>query len=462
MSVSRRHDRGHVKHLRPVLTESVRGQWDGGPRLSGRVEGRSTSMTLKGESNSAQNGILIVGAGLAGLTLALSMARAGVETTIVEKQPAIEESRWTILLYPVSMKLFDELGIIDEVTRLGMSLKGPEVDTSKGEVLARFEAGLVSEPRLNYWLLAGPSEIRQILRKRVISEGVELLEGVKFRGATRGQSGRISGAIVEHDGKETQIASKVLVGADGYKSKVRDEFGCRKKEMGYPFEVGFFLDCDHGLDRMKMVLGDGSQMVILPSTSHRLNLGYTERGLGGDCLSREGGLAYLKGKMSESAPYLKDAIEAGIQPGDKSALLLEPKAMHVEPWVVDGGVLVGDAAHAFHPGTGMGAQQAFVDAAAMSPILVDCVRRGEFELSSLSAFETRRRPFLNVLEATNKRNISMQLAKGRLGIWMRDRSFRAGGNLMKLKAYQEILTGARVPTRFETLRLMVALFAPGG
>jgi monooxygenase len=387
------------------------------------------------------------------------MAKSGVKTTIVEKQRTMQASKWTILLYPVAMKLFDELGVIDEISRLGMALKGPEVDTSDGEVLAKFDAGLMSEPRLNYWLLAGPSEIRKILREHVISEGVELLEGVKFRTAIREPSGRISGAVSERDGDETRITSRVLVGADGHNSRVRDEFGCKKEEKGYPVEVGFFLDCEHGLDRMKMVLGHGSQMVILPNSVNRLNIGYTERGLGNDCLSREGGMAYLKRRMSESAPFLKDAIEGGIQREDSTALIVEPKAIHVEPWVVDGGVLIGDAAHAFHPGTGMGAQQAFVDASALSPILVNCAKGDEFGVTSLRPFEAQRRPFMNVLESTNKRNISMQLAKGRAGIWIRDRTFRAAGSLMKLKAYQEIMTGARAPTRFETLRLMMAMFA---
>ena len=136
-------------------------------------------MTLQTGPKPAQNGVLIIGAGLAGLTLALSMAKAGVKTTIVEKQATIQPSEWAILLYPVAMKLFDELGVLEDISKLGMSLKGPEVDTSDGKVLATFDAGLISEPRLNYWLLAGPSEIRKILRERVISEGVELLEGVK-------------------------------------------------------------------------------------------------------------------------------------------------------------------------------------------------------------------------------------------------------------------------------------------
>jgi 2-polyprenyl-6-methoxyphenol hydroxylase-like FAD-dependent oxidoreductase len=405
----------------------------------------------------AQSDILIVGAGLAGLALALLTANGGVKTTVVEKQRVIEPSRWTIFLYPTAMKLFDDLGVLDDITRLGMPLKPPEIVTSRGEQLAVVETSMLLEPRLNFDLLVGPSEIRQVLRDKALSEGVELLEGVRFREVIRDSEGRISGAKMERDGESFQISSRVVVGADGYKSKVRESFGSKTEEKTYPVVVGFFLDHEHGLDRMKMILGDGSQMVVLPNTRTRLNVGYTEHGLEVGRVAAADGVRYLKDKMIGSAPYLKDAIEEGIDTGDESKLVIEPKAIHVKPWVVDGGILIGDAAHAFHPGTGMGAEQAFRDAAALSPILIECANKGDFSLHALMRFEKERRPFMDFLENTNDRNMSMQLSRGRARVWLRNRAIRATGKLIKKREYQEILSGARAPTRRENLRLILTM-----
>jgi 2-polyprenyl-6-methoxyphenol hydroxylase-like FAD-dependent oxidoreductase len=316
---------------------------------------------------------------------------------------------------------------------------------------------------LNYSLLLGPSEIRQVLRERALSEGVKLMEGVTFKGAIRDSGSnekKISGAVLDKDGELVRIPCKVLVGADGYRSKVRENFGSKTREKTYPAIAGFFLEYEHGLDRMKMILGDGSQLVVLPCTKTRLSLGYTDKELSVERLSTEEGVNYVKKKMIQSAPYLKDAIEHGINPKDETTLFIEPKAIHVDPWVVDGGVLIGDAAHSFHPGTGMGAQQAFMDAATLSSILKECVKANDFSLSALWRFEKERRPFMNLLESTNNRNVSMQLAKGRFGVWFRNRSFRAVAKLIDRREYQEIISGVRAPTRSESLRLLAALFLP--
>lgn len=360
-------------------------------------------------------------------------------------------------MYPTAIRLFDELGVLEELTKLGTPLKSPEIVTDRGEQLATVETSMLLESRLNYDLLLGPSEIRQILRERALSEGVEILEGVSFKETIRDPRGKISGARLERNGEPLQISSKIIVGADGYKSKVRQSFGSKATERSYPVVVGFFLKHEHGLDRMKMILGDGSQMVVLPNTKTRLNVGYTEQGLDIDRVKQTDGVQYLKDKMIGSAPFLKDAIEGGITSTDEPILVIEPKAIHVEPWVVDGGVLIGDAAHAFHPGTGMGAEQAFRDAAALSPILTDCVNKDDFSLQALMRFERERRPFMDFLENMNNRNISMQLSRGRARIWLRNRAVRATGKLIKKREYQEILSGARVPTRGENLRLIMTM-----
>jgi len=326
----------------------------------------------------------------------------------------------------------------------------------------RIETGLLSEPRLNYSLLLGPSEIRKVLWEKALALGVELLEGNSFRNLMRDPaSSKVVGAEVETNGEVVQIRSDVVVGADGYKSRVREQFGVKTKERTYPAVAAFFLEHEHGLDHMKLILGDGSQMVVLPCTRNRLNLAYTENGLTTSQLGRNEGLEYVMDKMVKSAPFLKDAIEQGkLMGAEETALFIEPKVIHVDSWVVDGGILMGDAAHSYHPGTGLGAQAAFMDAAVLGPILTRCARDGDFSLSRLKQFETERRPLVNFQEATNSRNISWQLSKGTMGKWLRNRSFRAAGRLIKRKEFQEIISGMRPPTRGETFRIMASTLLP--
>jgi len=130
-----------------------------------------------------------VGAGLAGLTLALSLSKLGIKATVVEKQTEIAQSRWAILLYPIGMKVFRELGALDEVKSLAMPLKDPQVETVEGEVLATLRTGLLFED-LDFCLAVGPSELREVMRKRVLETGVEVAEGVRFLGSVRDEAKR--------------------------------------------------------------------------------------------------------------------------------------------------------------------------------------------------------------------------------------------------------------------------------
>lgn len=416
-----------------------------------------------GESaKSAQNGILVIGAGLAGLTLALALAKRGIKCTVVEKQQAITPSRWAILLYPQGMKIFDELGVLSEITELAIPLKAPQVETVQGEVLAVLETGLLFEPRLNYSLALGPSEIRQILMRHATSMGVELVEGVEFlevvRDAKDGYT--VAGAKVARNGEEFEISCRLLVGADGYKSKVRSNFGSAVDSKDYSIIVGHFVEYEtsHDQDRFRMILGDGYQVVILPCTKTKLSVGLTEGGLSEDDLVRKGGEDYVKKMIAEAAPFLSEAIAYGRASFvDGGMLPIAPRVVWVSSWLVEGGVLIGDAAHSFHPGAGQGAQQAFVDATTLSPIIESCLKANDFSRDRLAEFERLRRPLMRLLQSTSDRLISMETAKGRFNRWLRNRYFRAIGKLSGRKSFQEILAGIRAPNRRETLRVILAL-----
>ena len=95
----------------------------------------------------AKNGILIVGAGLAGLSLALTLARRGIACTVIEKQTEIVPSKWAILVYPQGIKIFDELGVLEDIRRLGVPLKPPEMVVD-GATLLVADSGLLVEPRV--------------------------------------------------------------------------------------------------------------------------------------------------------------------------------------------------------------------------------------------------------------------------------------------------------------------------
>jgi 2-polyprenyl-6-methoxyphenol hydroxylase-like FAD-dependent oxidoreductase len=428
------------------------GALHGGAKTSTRV--------LSDPTREAKSGILIVGSGLAGLTLALALARRGVLSTVIEKQEKISPSKWTILLYPQGMKVFEELGVLAEVTAQGLKLKAPRIETKEKEVLADLDTGMLFENHLNYYLGMGPSEIRQVLKEHAASLGVEILEGVNYKGLIRSTNVErtVRGALATEDGAEYSISSHVLVGADGYKSKVRADLGPRVRSKDHEALVGFFVDYPHDEDRFRMVLCDGYYVVVYPWTGTRLSIGFGERGLTESSLAGKGGVEYAKKKVLDALPSLSAAVrEKRAQIMEDSGYVISPQEVRTSQWAFDGGVLIGDAAHSLHPGTGQGAQQAFVDAMKLAPIIESCLKTEDFSRESLAGFEAARMPLIRLAESTSQRVLSMETAGGGLSAWFRNRYFRKTNQLLAHRWFQEVLAGIRVPSRVETIKILVSL-----
>jgi 2-polyprenyl-6-methoxyphenol hydroxylase-like FAD-dependent oxidoreductase len=413
-------------------------------------------MEPQAPSRSAQNDILIVGAGLAGLTLALALARKGIKSTVIEKQKEINASKWAILLYPVGMKIFQDLGILDDMKSLAMPLKDPQVDTAEGETLAVLQTGLMFG-QIDFSLGLGPSEIRGVLRRHAIESGVEVVEGAKYLGLLRDKGGRITGARISSDDKESTITSSLLVGADGYKSQVRRDFATRTESKSYPPGLGMFLRFRHGLDRFHMVLADGCVVVLLPLSPDLLEIGFYARNATEEEWIREGEES-AKRRMATVVPGLSQAIEGSdAKFSDESILIVKPEEIWAKTLAVDGGVLIGDAAHSFHPGVGQGAQQAFLDASMLAPVIENCLSIRDFGRKNLIEFEVPRLALMRFWKGNSRRLISTETASGRFGRWWKRRYFTKAGELTKNKEIQEIIWGFRAPTRAELLRVTMSL-----
>src|SRR5262245_17269332 len=63
--------------------------------------------------------VLICGAGAAGLTLALDLARRGVSFRIVEKAPQAFHGSRGKGIQPRTLEVFEDLGVVDRMTAVG-------------------------------------------------------------------------------------------------------------------------------------------------------------------------------------------------------------------------------------------------------------------------------------------------------------------------------------------------------
>ncbi|KAF8928981.1 hypothetical protein EDD21DRAFT_424143 [Dissophora ornata] len=159
--------------------------------------------------------VLIIGAGLSGLSLAAILDRAGVPYEIFEKASALKPLGSAICLGPGVMPMFTQLGVIDQIEAKGKINKESFMYNEKLELLTRsdystgyeerfgWKTYIISRPALHNILLNSIPQEKIHLNKRLLSFE-ETLDGVAIRTAD-----------------DQTYHGNILVGADGAYSGVR-------------------------------------------------------------------------------------------------------------------------------------------------------------------------------------------------------------------------------------------------
>lgn len=183
---------------------------------------------------------LIVGSGPTGLTLAIELARRGVDFRIVEKSPEYPQGSRGKGLQPRTLEIFDDLGVIEEIMATGEVY--PAIRSYVGEQMVW--EGRMHEPKEPSEAVPYPMvimqpqwRVEQILRDRLAELGRQVELGVEVTDFEQDEEG----VTVTLNGEET-VRCAYLVGADGGRSTVRKRLG-----------VGFHGDT---FESERMLLGD--------------------------------------------------------------------------------------------------------------------------------------------------------------------------------------------------------------
>lgn len=401
---------------------------------------------------------LIVGAGPAGSTLALLLAREGAEVLVVDRARFPREKACGEFLSPLAVRCLSELGLLTEVEEAGaVRVHSACLCLPRAEPLeAPFEAAENGPPPFGATLsrrLLDPLCLRAAersgaqVRLRFRAERLERVAGAAGRAVWH-----VQGRDAEEGPRE--LEADLLVGADGVGSLVaRRLFGLRR---AFPLRIGISGDYS-GLPlhpgTLEMHLQTDSYCGVVGQRDGIAHVGLAFPLRPGAWVPGEPPGEALR-RHSTRHPHLAERLAGAAAAG--SAKAFGPMAFQPACLVADGALLVGDAAGFVDPVTGHGIGFALRSAMLAAETAVSALREGKVERDRLKPYARAYRdelgPFLQLCRRFQRVLAMPAPSLDRLGDYL-------AGHPTALRLLVSLGVGLSLPQ--DQYRLLPALLGPG-
>ncbi|MFD1437428.1 FAD-dependent urate hydroxylase HpxO [Acinetobacter terrae] len=310
--------------------------------------------------------IIIIGAGMGGLTTGIALKKFGHQVTIYEQAEQILAMGAAISLWSNGVKCLNYLGLTDQVAKLGGQMDHlAYMDGLTGDVMTQFSLHpLIAEVGQRPYPVSR-SDLQNMLMDEFGRENIHL--GKKMLSFTEAND-----VVTVQFADGTQVQTQLLVGADGTHSITRAYVLGEQVERRYAGYVNWNglveISEDYApADQWTTYVGEGKRVSLMPVADHRFYFFFDVPLPVGLENNRSNYKALLKEYFTGWCPQVQKLIDNINEQTTNRVEIhdIEPFAQFYKGRVV----IVGDAAHSTTPDIGQGGCQAMEDAIYLSRAL---------------------------------------------------------------------------------------------
>jgi salicylate hydroxylase len=320
--------------------------------------------------------IIVAGAGIGGLTAALSLAAKGFRVIILEKAERLEEAGAGLQLSPNATRILVDLGLRSRLAPRAVTPEAINIRSARaGGEIARLPLGEAAGLRAGapYWVMHR-ADLQGALQAQVSDHpDIDLRLGCQFEDMTSHAKGL---TVVQRRGSaRQQELAAALVGADGIWSAVRNQlFPEVQPQFSGLIAWRGTLDAttlprEYTAPRVQLWMGPEAHLVAYPiSAARQINVvaivpgTWNRPGWSAPGDANELKTAFASQRWPATARMLLGAVDGW----RRWALFTLPD---LGQWTDGAVALLGDAAHAMLPFAAQGAGMAIEDAAVLAKSL---------------------------------------------------------------------------------------------
>ena len=328
--------------------------------------------------------IVIAGAGYVGLATAVAIVAAAphLTVTIVDGAP---EGVWkkdgrSSAIAAAACRMLQRLGCWDDMASEAQPINEMIVTDSRTSDPVRpvfLTFGEETEPGEPFAHMLPNTAMNGALRKRAAELGIRMIEGISVEGFDRDDGG-----VTVRLGNGSDLRARLLIAADGVRSRLRALAGIKTVEFDYG-QSGIVCTVAHERPhngRAEEHFLPAGPFAILPLTGNRSSLVWTERTADAERLVKSDPLVF------ETELEHRFGLKLGELTVETEPRAWPLKLVLARDFVRPRFALAGDAAHGIHPIAGQGLNMGYKDAAALAETIVEADRIGQ-DIGALDVLE---------------------------------------------------------------------------